>query len=514
MRIGKSIGWLLGSLLIVLPGCILLLPDWFPGQEKDPIKKVMPLFDAVVEHNFQQSLVPGAAVGVVYNDQVIYSRCLGVRKAGASEAVDADTLFQIASVSKSFNSSLIATLVQDDLMNWDDKVVQYWPEFQMYDPWVTHELTIRDCLSHRCGLPKYAGDELVPMFGYDQAEVYARMKYHKPVTGFRTTFAYQNIIYALTGELASRRTGKDWPALVTQRIFQPLGMTRSVATLADYEKEENRAYPHCLDDEVMTVVEPWCDDLVPGAGAVSSTLSDMIRWVRMQLNEGNLDGRTVVKRELLQETHSPETLISTTDSGVLSYGMGWMINAAGGHLAVFHGGDYLGVSAMVYLMPKEKVGVVILTNAYPTGNIYARSLYKTLDDLVVKGTCEKDWWADSVEAAEAAAAEAAESEKTIVLPDPPSPVVPGLEPAVYAGEYQNDFYGTVRIAVAGEGLQIYYGKNPVPTPLSHWNEHTYKDTSTGTGVIFRLGSDHQPAEMEVVVLGLDGRDGHFTRVDP
>ena len=230
------------------------------------VKAILPEFDAQAEDIFTRSQVPGAAVAVVAGDGAVYVRCFGVREVGKPEKVDKDTVFQLASISKSFTTTMLAALVTEREIGWDDPVEKYWPGFALWDPWVSRHVTFRDLTAQRSGLPEYAGDEL-EQFGYGRMEILRRLRYLEPVAGFRAAYAYQNALPTAAAEGASRATGESWERLVRTRVLAPLGMDATVLSYRDYLDAPDRSGSHTMVNGTMRAGTPADDDIFAPAGA-------------------------------------------------------------------------------------------------------------------------------------------------------------------------------------------------------------------------------------------------------
>src|SRR5450830_1278401 len=252
------------------------------------VKAILPEFDAQAEDIFTRSQAPGAAVAVVAGDGAVYVRCFGVREVGKPEKVDKDTVFQLASISKSLTTTMLAALVGEREIGWDEPVEKYWPGFALWDPWVSRHVTFRDLTAHRSGLPEYAGDEL-EQFGYGRMEILRRLRYLEPVAGFRAAYAYQNALPTAAAEGASRATGQSWESLVRTRVLAPLGMDATVLSYRDYLGAPDRSGSHTMGNGTMRAGTP-ADDVFAPAGGVSSSIADMVPYLRMQVNGGALAG--------------------------------------------------------------------------------------------------------------------------------------------------------------------------------------------------------------------------------
>ena len=231
-----------------------------------------------------QTGLPGAAVAVVYNDEVVYERGFGVREVGKPEPVTPETVFQIASLSKPLSSTLVAAVVGDGTTTWDATIGSLVPDFALADPYVSDQVTIRDMLSHRSGLPAYGGDPLISTFGYDRDECLRRLRHYALATPFRTAWAYSNLGFSAGAYAAAGASGQAWEDLAEERLFAPLGMTSTSYRYADFERRENRAAPHYRTPEgVWELGDLTDDDAAAPAGGVSSNLRDLTHWLRLHL---------------------------------------------------------------------------------------------------------------------------------------------------------------------------------------------------------------------------------------
>src|SRR4051794_8105538 len=246
-------------------------------------------FDAYVERVLKTFDVPGTAVAIVKDGKIVLAKGYGVRKLGQPERVDANTRFGIASNTKLFTATAIALLVEQGKLKWDDPVIRYLPDFAMYDPYVTRELTVRDLLVHRSGLGLGAGDLLWwPSSTYDRAEIARRLRFIKPATSFRSAYAYDNVLYLVAGQLIEKLSGTSWEEFVRTRILAPVGMTSSTVRHADAASGGNVAITHAKVDGVVRQIAPMTSDNTNPAGGVNATANDMARWMIVQMDSGRI----------------------------------------------------------------------------------------------------------------------------------------------------------------------------------------------------------------------------------
>ena len=472
-----------------------------------------------------QTGLPGAAVAVVYADEVVYERGFGVRELGKPDPITPETVFQIASLSKALSSTLVAAVVGDGTTTWDATIGGIEPGFALADPWVTNQVTIRDMLCHRSGLPAYGGDPLVSSFNYDRDECMRRLRYYAPATPFRTTWAYSNLGFSAGAYAAARATGESWEDLAEPRLFAPLGMTSTSYRFADLERRENRAAPHFRTPE--GVWEPGNltnDDAATPAGGVSSTLRDLTHWLRLQLAGGMFDGQPVVASDPLRETHRPQIVaFSPPDpaSGPTTfYGLGWTVSYDDrGRLEVTHAGDFNSYSTQATLLPGSGLGILVLCNG--GASAVRGAIPRAFLEMVTKGEPSQDW----VSAIETSFAEALASILATSTPfpqgKPPADAAPPLPLDAYTGTYTNTGYGEVSVRDEDGGLVLEYGPAGDRHPLVPWDRDTFSMPLSGDdaaqiaqlGVQFIIGPEGQ-ADAVLVGLGGVGPDAAatFTRV--
>ncbi len=474
------------------------------------VEAVLPEFYDRAQEIFARSGVPGAALAVVAGDGAVYVDTFGVREAGRPERVDERTVFQLASVTKSFTATMLASLVSRRELGWDDTVRTYWPAFSLWDPWVSERVTVRDLMAMRSGLPEYAGDEL-ERFGYGRAEVMRRLRYLEPVAGFRAVYAYQNALPTAAAMTASHATGRSWRGLVQERVLDPLGMESTVLSYRAYLEASDRSSSHILVDGTMEPQTPDDDDLFAPAGAVSSTIADLVPYLRMQLNGGALASVQVASAEALAATHSPITVITADEKGTVAYGLGWKTLTYEGRRVVEHGGDFSeGVSTLASMVPDDAVGLVVLTNAFPEGHALASALRHTLYDLYMTGSVRQDWLATE-QAALAEAMKGSVLDPYRHLPEErPPDAAPPRAKAVYGGVYANEYYGQVRVSAApGAGLDVKLGRGEVLRYVP-WDGDSWREPASNTAAVFTV-RDGRAVAVKLVLLDFDGRDGRFVR---
>jgi CubicO group peptidase (beta-lactamase class C family) len=332
-----------------------------PGFVKDSL-------DNYVNTALQQWNIPGVAVCVVKDGKIIVMKGYGVTETGGTDKVDENTLFMIGSNTKAFTATILAMLDAEKKLSLDDKATKWLPEFKMKDPWVTKEVTVRDLLCHRLGMMTFQGDFMffdTKISSLDILEKFSRLT---PVYSFRSTWGYTNAAFLAGGLIAANATQSTWQDLVRTKIFQPLGMSRSLALSAEIINATNKAAAHSMDGNHQIIKIPYgqLDNLAP-AGSISSSVNDLSKWAMMLLNNGNYQGKQVIPAAAIQQTRIPNSIIgdgrTAFNSGHFSlYGLGWMLQEYGGKKIVSHTGGVNGFVTSVTLIPEEKLGIVVLTN--------------------------------------------------------------------------------------------------------------------------------------------------------
>lgn len=474
------------------------------------VEAVLPEFYDRAQELFARSGVPGAALAVVAGDRAVYVDCFGVREAGRPERVDEHTVFQLASVSESFTTTMLAALVTRRELGWDDPVRSHWPGFTLWDPWVSDNVTVRDLLAMRSGLPGYAGAEL-ELFGYGRAEVMRRLRYLRPVAGFRAAYAAQDALPTAAAMTASRATARTWTGLVHDLVLRPLRMESTVLTCHAYLAAPDRSSSHVLVGGVMEPQAPEDDDLFAPAGAVSSSVADLVPFLRLQLDGGVVDGERVASQEALGATHAPVTVSGADDAGALACGMGWTTRTCEGRRVVEQEGDFArGAGALVSMVPDDGVGIVVLTNAFPEGHALAAALRQTLYDLYMTGVVRQDWLAAGQGApAEAPGGWVSGADRRLPE-DPPEDARPPRPRSVYGGVYVSDYYGRVTVGRGtGAGLRVRLGRGDVLRYVP-WDGDTWREAESGTAAVFTVRGGRAVA-VKIALLAFGGRDGRFAR---
>jgi CubicO group peptidase (beta-lactamase class C family) len=445
--------------------------------------------DARVAAAMQASGVPGAAVAIVENGEVTLARGYGRRRLGSMDPVDADTLFQIGSTTKAFTAAALAILAEEGKLRWDDRVIDHLPGFRMYDPWVTREITLRDLLVHRSGLGRGQGDLMfVPSTGISRAELVRRIRFLKPATSFRSGFAYDNVLYAVAGQVIEEVSGETWEDFVEAQILAPLGMMTAVTNDVDRLASANRAYPHGRAGELRGIGPQQAFDEkkaalganVGPAGAIAAGANDLARWLAVQLAGGQIPGS---ERRLFSAANGaemwqpvvpvpvtplPPALADATPQ-FRGYALGWIAQDYRGHRVIQHAGGTLGFRAVVVLVPGRNVGFAIANNS--EDNEFVPGLLYTLLDHYL-GLPQHDWPKAFKELFDARNAAGLAAQQAAAAARPASR--PSLPLAGYAGAYADPWYGPIAITEKDGALSIDFRQTPgMAGPLEHWAYDTF-----------------------------------------
>ncbi len=445
--------------------------------------------DAFVERVRQQFEVPGIAVAIVHDGEVVFERGYGLRKLGEPARVDAHTRFAIASNTKAFTATALALLIDEGKLQWDDRVIDHLPWFQMADPYVTREMTVRDLLVHRSGLALGAGDLLFwPPTDYTLEEIARRLRHVPLATSFRARYAYDNVLYGVAGLVVEKVSGLSWGDFVRQRILAPVGMSETSPVPVEPSADNNGAYGHARANfktvvPLATVRE--FENMTP-AGGIFSSVHDMAKWMLVQLDAGALpagpDGRErrlfAARRQ--QEMWSLVTPMPITVSKIpaiaavkpnfFGYGHGCDLSDYRGQRMVHHTGGWSGMVSRQTLLPERKLSVIVLTNQEVGAAFNAITLH-VLDAFL--DAPPVDWVAACAEAVNARADEAGASwQKHLASRDPEAKLT--LPLARFAGTFRDAWYGEVSIAEEAGRLVLRFAHTPrLVGDLEHWQQTTF-----------------------------------------
>jgi CubicO group peptidase (beta-lactamase class C family) len=517
--------WLLCFLLVLVPAAASAAPPANFEQRAEALRRE---FGA-----------PGLTVAIVEQGRVTMARGFGVTDLASPRPVTADTNFAIGSVTKAFTAAALAILVDEGRLAWDDKVIDHMPEFRMFDPWVTREMTIRDLLVHRSGLGLGAGDLLmVPTSNLTRADIVDRLGRIPPATSFRSSYAYDNILYIVSGRLIERVSGMSWERFMQERVLRPAGMMR--ATVDNDVRGDPRliAHPHArlngairgLGDMVRlgeTVVVP---QLAAPAGGIAASASDMARWINVQLAHGALPGgRRLFSEAASGEMWRPAVLmpagnlpppLDATQPLFNTYAFGWNVRDYRGVRVVMHGGGVYGSITRLVLIPERNIGFFLATNSEEAALLTGLQ-YELLDHYL--DAPHRDWphafqaylvarYNGAVAALSAPAAAPAQAGPSLPLDN-------------YAGDYRDPWFGTIRIRKENGVLAVDFPHWPgISATLEHWQYDTFRTRFNDPGVepayvTFQLDADGRPDRITmrsvspVADFSFDYQDLAFRRVE-
>ena len=485
-----------------------------PTITKAQVEAALPKLEQYVNEAQAKTGVPGIAVAVVKDDEVVYAKGFGVKEVGKPDKVDPDTVFQLASVSKSVGSTVVSGLVGQGKVAWDDPVSKYLPDFTLKDPWVGSNVTIADMYAHRSGLPEHAGD-LLEDLGYSRAQVIEKLR-QEPLDPFRVTYHYGNFDITTAAEAVSKAAGGTWEDLSKTVLYEPAGMTSTSSRFDDYMAAKDRAVPHVEENGTWVAKYQRDPDAQTAAGGVSSNANDMARWMRLQLGEGSLDGKQIIASEPLDESHLPEIIASQPRSPASPagfYGLGYNVGYdASAHLRLSHSGAFaLGAGTNFVMLPADQLGIVVLTNGQPDG--LAEAISATFVDLVQKGEPSRDWL-DTYEKIFEELGKEPLSPTDFSKP-PANPKTPIAASAI-TGSYTNPYYGPIRITEADGKVSLVMGPKDQsfamkPYDGNVWSYETRGENASGLhAATFVVGPDGNATSVTLEHFDKNGL-GTFTR---
>jgi CubicO group peptidase (beta-lactamase class C family) len=465
----------------------------------------------LAETMLRQSGVPGMAVAVVHDDALTFADGFGVRELGKDAAVDADTVFQLASVSKSLAATVVSSVVGDGTMAWESRMADIAPGFALHDAWPTQNVSLADLFSHRSGLRDHAGD-LLEDLGFDREEVLHRLRYLEPAYSFREGYEYTNFGLTAAAVAVAQVVGTSWEDLSEERLYRPLGMAHTSSRFADYMAEANRAVPHVKDGDTWVVTPMQRDpDAQSPAGGVSSNARELAQWMRLQLGQGSFEGQQLIPTAALAPMHLPQAMNNVPADPATQraafYGLGINVSYTDfGAVQWSHSGAFAsGAATAFFLLPGSGFGVLALTNGAPVG--VPEALCVSVLDLATTGEVSRDWlaFAGARFAAMAAPAYGTEADWNA----PPADATPAAPDAAYVGTYHNDYYGDVEITQVADGLMMRIGPKPLEFALTHYDRDTFSwqpagENATGrSGLSFLIGADGTAVAFRDDYLGVD-----------
>jgi CubicO group peptidase (beta-lactamase class C family) len=425
--------------------------------------------DGIVADVMKKAGIPGMAVGVVHGGKTVYAKGFGVKDVRTGDKIDADTVFQLASLSKPLSATVVAHQVGVNAIGWDTPVVTKLPWFALSDPAVTPMVTVGDMFAHRSGLPDHAGDMLEDL-GYDRRYVLDRLR-QLPLDPFRISYAYTNFGLTAGAEAVAAAAGKSWEDLADEALLRPLGMASTSFRFADYEARPDRAVGHIHVDGRYEPLYVRNADPESPAGGASSSLNDMTRWLTMVLADGSHDGKQIIDPKALLPAVTPQIVASPASEPAMRsgfYGFGFNVGTtSAARMSLSHSGAFeLGAGTNFVIVPSADVAIVALTNATPSG--VPESVTAEFADLVQFGEVREDWYklyGDIFKQMEQPVGSLV-GQKSPPNPAPPAPL------ASYVGAYHNDYWGTAQITEKDGSLHLALGAK-LDVPLNHWDGNVF-----------------------------------------
>lgn len=454
--------------------------------------------DKYIPELMQYFCAPGLAISIVQDGEIKYSKGFGTKTINRNDPVDSNTLFAIGSITKSFTAIVLAMLVDEGKIDWDDKVIKYVPYFQLYDPYVTNSFTIRDLLTHRSGLKEVSGGTLWYHSDLSREEIIKGLKYLDPVTEFRTRPAYQNTMFLVASKVVESVTKETWDDFVRKRIFEPLGMENTITSQAERKKSQNISNPHISNESrvTITIEQEKMDNMAP-AGLIYSSANDMARYMNFLLSNGINGNDTLISRTVFNEIFKPQFHFQSFSEPIhiefTSYGFGWWLTPKNGNKIVDHSGGVDGMVANLIMVKNRNFGVIVLANSSAAGwapfsltfdiigNFLEDRDFKNVSNYLKKNYLKHDSIKNE---------ERKKLQNARILNSRPS-----LTIEKYAGTFNDEMYGDIFIVYENRNLRIKFSHTPLFTGiLNHWHYDTFEidweDPRVPNGFItFNFNSD-------------------------
>ena len=474
-----------------------------------------PQIDALVQRTLTTFDVPGIAVAVVKDGKVVHSKGYGVRSLKTNEKVDENTLFGIASNSKAFTAAALGILMDEGKLKWDDKVIDYIPEFRMYNAYVTEEFTIRDLLTHRSGLGLGAGDLMFwpDSSNFTMKDIIHNLRYLKPVSGFRTKYDYDNLLYMVAGEVIERVSGKSWEAFVEDRIMKPLQMNRSAGTYSRLTDKVNVIDGHAPVNGNVQVISRDMLRFGNSAGGINSSVADMSKWVVTQLNRGKYGdnlSKQLFSEKVQADMWSPQTILPVSPTPVppynthfAAYGLGWGLSDVKGYKQVTHTGGLAGMVTQVTLLPELQLGIIVFTNQQ-SGAAFS-AITNTIKDTYL-GVQPTDWIKVYSERVKKGQDEADKITKAIwdSIEKEQATNTAKVDLNSYTGTYRDNWFGDVVISQKNRKLWFLSLRSPKLTgELFFYKSNTFivkwtnRSFDADAYVTFQTDENQKPASVKM-----------------
>jgi CubicO group peptidase (beta-lactamase class C family) len=460
--------------------------------------------DQLVEKAMKKFNVAGVAVAIVKDGKIVHEKGYGVKSVDSKQKVDQNTNFAIASNSKAFTVAALALLVEEGKLSWNDKVIKYIPEFRMYNEYVTGNFNVQDLLTHRSGLGLGAGDLMIFPDGSDFTvnDIIANLQYLKPVSAFRTKFDYDNLLYLVAGEIIARVSGMTWEAFVSKRIFEPLQMDNTFASIAAMKDKSNLSSPHSTVNGPIRALPNYKDMVNGAAGGILSNVDDISAWMLVHLNKGKY-GKELEKQLFTQASQREMWKIHTVldanpnpryNSHFAGYGLGWGLTDLKGNLSVSHTGGLPGMLSKTIMIPDLNLGVVVLTNTESGGGGLFTAVTQTIVDSYL-GLDDYNW-IDKLNSNMESGNKKADSIVLQVWNTVASASNIPVKSEDYTGVYEDKWFGKVEVFMKGNQLWMKSYRSPkLNGPMSFYKANSfaikweYQDMNADAFAIFSLDEE-------------------------
>jgi CubicO group peptidase (beta-lactamase class C family) len=435
-------------------------------------------FERYVERVREDFAVPGIAVAIVEDDTLVLAKGYGVRRLAEQQPLTEHSLFGIASISKSFTAMALGMLVDEGKLKWNDPVTKYIPSFQLHDAYATRELTVLDLLVHRSGLAPVSGGSVWYGSEYGRDQVVERIRYLRPVSSFRSEFAYQNILYLVAGQIIPALTGQSWDAFVKERIFGPLGMRRSNTSILDFDPVSDVAQPHVLVDGKLQVVAHRNYDNAGPAASINCSALELAAYVRLLLNGGRFEDKQLYGAKIAEDLWTPHMLIPAEKEAIPAlepfnpqlfhaYALGWFIQDFRGQRRVSHAGGIDGLRSLLTMIPDRNLGIVVFANHEGPADWILTTILLEL----YGGASEIDWYETAVVEWRQHLEKQAVNLEASRVPD----TRPSLDLELYGGGYESQVYGVIEVAFAEGALELHFTHSAsFKARLTHWHHDTFR----------------------------------------
>jgi len=482
-----------------LAGAALALASVGPAvaQQRPAKASNFAAIDQVVTGLMKEWQVPGLALGIVKDGQVLYLKGYGYRDVEKQLPVTPQTLMAIGSNSKSFTVTLMGMLADQGKLDWDTPVRHYLPDFQLYDRYASEHMTPRDLVRHDSGLPRH--DLLWYGRHFSRQEIYHRIRYLKPNVSFRERWQYQNLMFLTAGVLVERIWGRSWEDLVRSELFTPLGMTRSLPGAAGVEATEDHAWAYERRKGEVRRIPIRNIDAVGPAGSIMSNVEDMTKYIRFRMAHGRSTTGPRLSAAMEDQMQAPQMVVGPVFApqiwpgfDLVTYGLGLAVASYRGHRAIVHGGGIDGFISQMSWLPDDGIGIMVLTNLgnpNPVPTMVVESIYDRLLGLppIDYATLQRAKDAENRRKAE----EAAKAVRAGQVPG----TSPSHELAAYAGVYEHPGYGRLEIRQTDRGLEMVL--DDLTAPLTHYHYEVFEMGDPGN--IVRLSG------LATFVTDLQGR---------